>query len=991
MDSSVVTDEVLRYMESNTINFIETKRLIESTNLREYHLFDVKYGDLVASFSSPVGNRTVSVTGTPIALPTEDHFFHFPAKLKLYDDNESQAQIEPKVQTLYERGTQYRRSLSVYINGVKIPDPIVYVYASPGGTDIFVPIEYFSNGGMNDIVCVLRDYSDKSYNNFFVKAQKEPYVKNIPTMIPNIKNAHVKVWVNGIYTHQDDFTVEAGASTFNVKFKDGFIQTVLFSVEVMCDKHTIGKYSDHYLGDNGNLFLYLPRDAKALIETSIFVSMCDIFVEGRRIATPRLSQKSYRHIQYIGNRQYDQSVQTEIVVTDNNVEAKAFAEYLNEFMEFERWSDENGILKSLNDDEKPENPAISPKFVSFKTMTFPPSNKYLFDTEETRGMPNAQRTEAMIKENPHYLKNLLKFYGVEEENYEVKRNGIVKEGELVTILLDLDSNDDDNINTRELEVFVNQTKIPDAGLVYKNQWDTDNVQIPITYFSEGDDKVDQVRLYSLPSKNIPVPFYRFSTGDDVRGSAKRVLGIQGVSGDIGEYDISELRVFKQIPDKDADTTHYFVDIPNAQVYYEIVDNSRDNYTLSYQYNSQTMKNELYIEIPYGSSIKNNEIVMIINPRFHKSFYYDLSLMKDYNSQFRVVLNPVYSGEVIPFVSDNYLMKVFLNGKLLLPSLDYTYVTPESYKALTSSQIIFRRFITMKDKIEVEFTGVRNKIYACYNEIPSTNKYGFIFFDKLDIPFSLDYMDLYVNDEKLTTDDVVVYTDRLIRIRKKLPFKNVILMSRFKRDIGDFKDYVAAANADRCDFDEYIRQFCKDIIYDDTPPPEWNTIQDIFKKVFNEPENGIDPNWTPTQRFDTFIDRLARDYNRDQALIDKVFDSNERKPVDVAEYVILVPESSRLSHEINVDANSKEGISEDWDFDPNKYYRTDLQVIALVNAIFTNKNIFMDSNETLAEYADPLLYQYLYPTDVNDFDSNIEYSDDDDITEDVIIDSNEGLD
>lgn len=987
MNSSVITDEVLRFMESNTINFIETKRLIESTNLREYHLFNMKYSDIVENFSTPTGNRTESVTGKPITIPSNSYLFHFPAKLKLFDDNESSNHIEPSIQTLYERGTQKRRSLIVYINGIKIPDSVVYVYASPGGTDIFIPSEYFSQVTTNDIVCVIRDYSNGSYNDYYAKTQRGSRVKSIPTKISNINKTQLKVWLNGLYVGQDKYEIKAGSSSFDIIFNEGFIVVEPYDIEVVCDEHQIGKYSEHHIASNGNLFLYVPRDAKALVETSIFVAMCDVYINGLRISPTYLSQKSYRHILYTGSETYDQYVQTEIVVTDNNVEAKAFAEYMNDFMEFEKWSDENGILKSLSDDETETDPSISPKFVSFSTLSFPPSDKYLFDNDETFHMSNSQRAEAMIRENPHYLKNLLKFYGVEEENYEVKRNGIVKEGEVVTILLDLDSQDDKNVNTRDLEVFVNNSKIPDGELKYKSQWDSDNVQIPIRYFSSGRDKTDQVRIYNLPTKNVPVPNYKFSTGTNVRGNEVRVLDITGLTGDLAEYHLSELRVFKQILDKDSDKSHYFVDIAGASVYYELVENSESNYKLSQRYNAETGKDDLYIEIPYGSTIGNNEVVMIINPKFHESVMYNLSKTGDYNSQFRVVLNSVDNGEVIPFITDDYLVKVFLNGKLLVPNLDYTYMTPEDYSALTSTQIIFRRLITLDDVIEVEVTGVKNKLYAAYDEIPVTNKYGFIFFDKLDIPFSLDYMDLYVNDEKLTDDDIVVYTDRLIRIKKELPFKNVVLMSRFKRDITDFEDYISAANFERCDFDEYIRQFCRDVIYDNTELPESNKLQTIFEDLFGEPSNGEDENYTPQERFDTFLDRLTRDYNRDQNLIDKVFDSNKNKAVDVAEYAILVPDTIRESHEVVLDSNSNESISEDWDFDPNRNYRTDLEVIALVSTIFKNANIMMDSNNTLAEYADPLLNRYLYPTDINEFDSNVDY---DDFDEDVTIDSNENL-
>ena len=89
MSSSVLTDKALRYMEQNTLNFIETKRLIESTNLMEFYKFGISYEDIVNNFTVPTGNRTESISGKLITVPSNQYLFQFPAKLKLYDSNEA--------------------------------------------------------------------------------------------------------------------------------------------------------------------------------------------------------------------------------------------------------------------------------------------------------------------------------------------------------------------------------------------------------------------------------------------------------------------------------------------------------------------------------------------------------------------------------------------------------------------------------------------------------------------------------------------------------------------------------------------------------------------------------------------------------------------------------------------------------------------------------------------------------------------------------------
>ena len=73
---------------------------------------------------------------------------------------------------------------------------------------------------------------------------------------------------------------------------------------------------------------------------------------------------------------------------------------------------------------------------------------------------------------------------------------------------------------------------------------------------------------------------------------------------------------------------------------------------------------------------------------------------------------------------------------MVPDKDYFIVEPKNYSRLTSSIIIFKRTINTDDAIDITFTGIKGKCFANYTSILSTNTYGFIYFDTLNIPFSL---------------------------------------------------------------------------------------------------------------------------------------------------------------------------------------------------------------------------------------------------------------
>lgn len=1002
MNTQVVSDDALKFMESNTINFIETKRLIESTNLREFYKFGMSYESLEQNFLIPPGNRTESVTGKLITVPNTARYFRFPTKMKIYDANESYGKVEPSVQSLKVRGLSKRRSIVVFVNGEKVPDEVVYVYTSPVGTDVFIPVQYFSTISPNDLVCVMKNYSDGYYSNYYNATANGNNVKNIPTTINTLSQEMVNVWVNGRYVPKNSFTISASSTKFNINFVNDYITQDSYRIEVSLDRHQIAKYSDKYIDENGKLTMYIPKNALALIETAVFVNMCDLYLDGRRLSPIEVEQKTYRHIQYKESVSADSEIlsklSTEIVVSDNNVEGEAFADYVNDFMEYEKWANDENIVKSIYD-ETPSG-LINPDFVSMESLEFPPANAYKFDNSDMFELSNEQRAILMIQENRHYLKNLLKYWGVKEENYTVQRNGIVHSGEKVTINLDLDSSDDKNITTRNIELFVNEKKIPNGDLVYLNQWGTDNVQIPISKFSEGSDKTDKIRMYRSDVKNVMIPFLKFSSGTSVKGNgAVKITDILGVSGGIGEYNLNELRVFRQISDVESDTEHLFININGASVYYELLDNSSDEYILSEIYNSETGKNDLYITIPNDSSIKNNDILMVVNPKFHSQLTFNLVETGDYDSQFRVILNPVDGGEVIPVILDDYTVKVFVNGIIMVPDVDYSILTPDKYNRLTSSQILFRRIITTDDVIEVEMTGIKNKQYAGYRKIPLTNKYGFIFFDKLDIPFDLDYMDLYVNNKKLTKDDVVVYTDRLIRVKENisLPMTNIVLYTRLNRDITDFEPYIQQYQESTCSFDDYIRSFCKEEIFDQTSelPENDSDINDVFEDEYDDVEenkipNPINPDYIDQLRFDTFMDRLARDFNRDKNLVTKIFNANIMKDFSPVEYAILIPETIRNSRTVPMNANENDEISEDFDLNPNRNYRTSMQIAKLIADIFHSSETLNDinANSNFNAIENPIISNYLYPEDIDDFDANKEF-DDSRVDQDIIIDANEG--
>lgn len=1009
-DPRVLTDGALQYMERNTIDHIHNMRRVESSILTEYYLNGIDYNDMYRNNLIPAGNRTESSTGKTIAIPSTDRLIVFKTKRKLYDQNEQAAAVSPSVESLVQRGMRQRRSFMVYVNGLKVPDSKIYVYASLLGTDLFIPVNNFdSTIELNSLVCTVRDFTNSKYTNHVVLASISniitgiPYVNTIPVLNKNM----VQVWVGGRHISVSNFNIVLHGNTFDVIIDRSVLPpTGAFTVEITVDKKITGRYATNYVNSNGDLILYLPEDASELKETSLFMHMCDIYINGRKISNQDLIQKTHRHIYY---KKSDPShtipYETEIILTDKSQSEKAFADYMNDFMMYQRWRSSEEELGDIGNDNDSDD--FSPSFVNFTTMTFPPENRYIVDSNLTRLMTNEQRALKMIEENSYYLKNLLSYYGVPEENYTADRNPLIpnKSGEGVSILLDVDSDDVVNENTRLLSLFVNDRKIPNSYVEQIRQWKTDVVKIPISEFSASGS--DKIRLYKhYPRSNYSQKWVKFSTsGESWVGTPafKTVNDIASIRGDLGDFNASELRVFVQADPETEDAKYYFIKVDGSEVFYRIVENVPANYQLKTIPNSGGGPDLLQIQIPTGSDIGLNNPVFIVNPNFYSTLTYRLGENNDPNTMGRIILNSLNSGDLIPLIMGDYLTQVYVDGRIMVPDLDYFFITPERLDITTATVLIFRRKINASAVVEIVFTGSRNVNLTKYQFIPPTNKYGFIFFETLTVPFSLDYMDLYVNGKKMTSSDIEVYTDRLIRVKREpLPFIDVVLYTRLSIGFDLFEPYIQQYLATRNNFDDYIREFCRDVIFESTLSgpeiPESNKdIEDVYRDRApsdiddtSKTENPIIPPGTSLIpiRFNPLINRLAFDFNRDINKMPKYFDANQYTPLWWDEYLILVEDKYKINHEIPVDANDLETLSEDWVFDPNRHYRNSSEVIALLTDLIGKGYIddVIDSRLDLSNYRNPLLSKFMYPRDVVVLDSN-KALDIETLEEDIYLDSN----
>lgn len=120
-------------------------------------------------------------------------------------------------------------------------------------------------------------------------------------------------------------------------------------------------------------------------------------------------------------------------------------------------------------------------------------------------------------------------------------------------------------------------------------------------------------------------------------------------------------------------------------------------------------------------------------------------------------------DYIPYInnSEPFLTK---NGKELVYGKDYTFITPDDNNAIACSFLVMKSQLDANDVIVLQFNSAKTNILILgYNDLSIENKYGLIYMSELKYPVDTEYMNIIVNGEKVSSMDVDILSDKLIRV------------------------------------------------------------------------------------------------------------------------------------------------------------------------------------------------------------------------------------
>lgn len=236
---------------------------------------------------------------------------------------------------------------------------------------------------------------------------------------------------------------------------------------------------------------------------------------------------------------------------------------------------------------------------------------------------------------------------------------------------------------------------------------------------------------------------------------------------IGYRPIKNFRIYNKTD------THVTVDI---QLYeYDGGRTNREFFLLSKQYN--VVESLIYSNLDNSYMIDNDLLIPIY------SSYIEYGMVDGVKTIINV-------DKYIPYINNSEPI-ITRNGRELIFGKDYTFVNPSTNDVAASSYIVFKNQLTERDVINCQFNSSKTNILIVgYDDLNVDNKYGLLYLSELTYPVSTEYMNIYINGEKISKYNLDILSDKLIRVYDiTTPIKTVLITTNMLYKTSEIQDYI----------------------------------------------------------------------------------------------------------------------------------------------------------------------------------------------------------
>lgn len=713
---------------------------------------------------------------------------------------------------LYRMSEILKKEISgfhMYIDKKKVPDYDVLVYPTESNCDIFLPYEDWKDLSVNKEIYFESFNFFKHNYLYYYKKNYNGTVVNITTsiedddnIIPNTFNSNkCIIFNNGILVDRKDYSSEYdGSNNITINFNS----SKTGSLEVIYDASI--SYRKDFSNDSAirtyNYVMDISKNTyKDIIRGGVPKVTSTIFMNGLRLYGYDIEQIGRQHYRYKSKEEISVSKYSLIIHDYNKIDDESFKIYGSDYY----------LQKMIGNDKLNlsydglKTGTVFDDFSEFNVFEIMCNLGTLYDIKTNidfnKYLNNSltdvnTKVSQLISKNPSLMRNLLKYFS------KNKFNKYIKVGETLPETFSLGTStiiDPNKIISYELFCngkCINSDKytVEETGdkntleikgeILNKNT--INNIEVIETEIDKNDSEFHIIKLNSNNIVSVENFKYKYS------------IFIQKT--DIENFfsgDVSDVVLYQKIKNK----PNYFYPFDNKIGYLKV--------------NTEIIYNDdgLYLyfneDITVDDDNKPTELVV-----YFKNFYYRTSFIfyPSENSDSKLSnMQFIFIGDgenPIP-ITPKAIPKLYVNNEYYLYGIDYSLATPENNDRMAGSAILFTRNTDPGSSITFIVETIENKVIMSRYNSNYESKYGLMYFSALKFPFSLDYLELFIDGKRIQDNDIQILSDKLIRVKNtKVPFSDIYLSTTFKYDYSKIESLIKYYNTDS--FEKIIAKLFKDV-------------------------------------------------------------------------------------------------------------------------------------------------------------------------------------
>lgn len=771
MSNFSIPYDVLKNIYENDRGIINLRKILDSPNKYQYfRTLDEK--DIEKSRSE--FNRTYGFVsdGNKISLETNNPYFKIVSDVIMdfaFQNN--------KIHNLKDIAKDEYTIFHLFINGLKIPEDVILIYCSNSHTDIFVPMELVSEYTAMDVLVETLDfrrnqyvskyYPDNVSNRYFDISLSELKATALDEKL--ITKENIFIYNNGALIH-NEYSVNHTDGTINVIIKDNLYGPV----EIYLNPNV--KYRRDILESEKTSIKYFNiENYKDPIYGGIPKRSLHLYVNGMKMASTLIQQKGRKHYMVDFGDEVNIAYYNIVVNDNDDLPDQEFSVLGSDYYIYRGYSNDkvtsfitNGTFgTNLDGYEYDVNKLMNDNGKMFNEGLISDRVIYYEDSEDTY----ATKIKKCIRDNPSVLKKFLKYFVQTSRKYVVKKSLVETEAKFST-----DTKFEEGYRPY-FNIFINREFLDHTKYTIDSDY---IIHINKDVFTQEDNIVEIDEM--VINENKSSPRYLIYERTEMTNIYQ--------NKDQGLYDC-DIVLHKE------NLGEWFESIKDI-VILEKVDNesslmypSTQNIGYIKKNNTVITEEEDTITIHFKSLPEGNILV------YFKNFSYIATFInKNENTDYSSNLVFMYErGPENPIpIMPKGTPEIFVNGKLYINGIDYIYYTPDNNEKVAGSVISFIRKVSKGDTISIIFTEVENKVMLAKVDNVHISKYGLLYFSSLPFPFSIKYLDLFVDGKKIFPTDVLNITDKLIRVNNvEVPFSDIFIKTKFNVDYSALQEF----------FDEYV--------------------------------------------------------------------------------------------------------------------------------------------------------------------------------------------